>query len=144
MPKWVDAGFAEYAKRVKGRFKLELVEIPAYKRNQPSDSVKAIAHEEEKILSVTKKSGLCIALDRKGKQVSTLQMSEQIDNWMTQGDRAHFIIGGPEGLSDGFCQSADQCWSLSKLTFAHPVARVLLAEQIYRCCSILENKPYHR
>ncbi|NOQ13725.1 MAG: 23S rRNA (pseudouridine(1915)-N(3))-methyltransferase RlmH, partial [Methyloprofundus sp.] len=54
------------------------------------------------------------------------------------------LVGGPEGLADSVKQLAQQSWSLSKLTFPHPLVRIVVAEQIYRAWSIINNHPYHR
>jgi 23S rRNA (pseudouridine1915-N3)-methyltransferase len=71
-------------------------------------------------------------------------MSNKMDNWLQQGDQVALLVGGPEGLSQSLVEKCDGCWSLSAMTFAHPVVRVVLAEQVYRCFTILEGLPYHR
>ena len=64
--------------------------------------------------------------------------------WMERGQNVALMIGGPEGLADSVNDLARESWSLSKLTFPHPVVRILVAEQLYRAWSILNNHPYHR
>ena len=64
--------------------------------------------------------------------------------WMQDGRDVSLLVGGPEGLSEQCRQQADQSWSLSPLTFPHPLVRIVVAEQLYRAWSILRNHPYHR
>ena len=144
MPPWVSEGFAEYCKRIRGRMTLRLVEVSAVKRGKGSDPVR-IAHEEERRLMAAIPPGCRrIALDRSGRSLSTLDIVARMERWLQDGEQAALVVGGPEGLTKAFIESADECWSLSALTFAHPVVRVLLAEQVYRCWSVIEGLPYHR
>jgi 23S rRNA (pseudouridine1915-N3)-methyltransferase len=97
-----------------------------------------------KIVNAIPDDARTIALDRRGKSWSSRGLSSKLQEWMDCGDSIALVIGGPEGLSDNFIKNADEIWSLSALTFAHPLVRVVLAEQLYRCLSILEGSPYHR
>jgi 23S rRNA (pseudouridine1915-N3)-methyltransferase len=144
MPDWVTRGYLEYEKRIRGRTRLQLVEIPAGKRGKNADIPRIIQTEEQKIRGAIPQQAHIIALDRIGKSWSTIELSQRMQNWIDSGDQIALVVGGPEGLSDQFIQSANETWSLSSLTFAHPLVRVLLAEQLYRCHSILEGSPYHR
>jgi 23S rRNA (pseudouridine1915-N3)-methyltransferase len=85
-----------------------------------------------------------IALDVLGKAWSTEHLAEQIKSWQMSGRNMSLLIGGPDGLSEACLQRAEQRWSLSALTFPHPLVRVILAEQLYRAWSINNNHPYHR
>ena len=85
-----------------------------------------------------------IALERTGKDKSTDQLANAMENWMADGRDVVFLVGGPEGLSEDCLKRADETWSLSKMTFAHPLVRIVLAEQLYRAWSIIANLPYHR
>ena len=60
------------------------------------------------------------------------------------GTNVALLVGGPDGLSPDCLQRAGQSWSLSKLTFPHPLVRVVVAEQLYRAWTLLNNHPYHR
>jgi 23S rRNA (pseudouridine1915-N3)-methyltransferase len=144
MPLWVEAGYHEYAKRIRGRARLDLIEIPAIKRGKNADIKRIIQAEEMKIVNAIPDDARTIALDRRGKSWSSRGLSSKLQEWMDCGDSIALVIGGPEGLSDNFIKNADEIWSLSALTFAHPLVRVVLAEQLYRCLSILEGSPYHR
>ncbi len=86
--------------------------------------------------------GTTIALDRRGRSLSSESLSERLQGWSTP--VASFVIGGPLGLSDEFRDRADVSWSLSELTLPHELARVLLAEQLYRALTLLRGIPYHK
>jgi 23S rRNA (pseudouridine1915-N3)-methyltransferase len=64
--------------------------------------------------------------------------------WLESGQNIALLVGGPEGLADAVKTKANQSWSLSNLTLPHPMVRIVVAEQIYRAWSILNNHPYHR
>ncbi len=144
MPDWVNKGYNEYAKRLKGDCQLRLLQIPAGKRGKNADLLRIKKQEGEKILSAIPKGCLVVALEVRGRSWSTEQLSKQLDHWLHGGQDIALLIGGPEGLSDACVARADVKWSLSPLTLPHPLVRVLLSEQIYRAYSILKNHPYHR
>lgn len=144
MPAWVDQGVEEYQKRVRGRMALNLVQVAALKRGKNADIERIVAEEDQKLLAAIPPGCRTIALDRSGKSISTLGIVERMEQWLQDGEQITMLVGGPEGLSDTLIAEADETWSLSALTFAHPVVRVVLAEQVYRCYSVLEGLPYHR
>ena len=144
MPPWVAEGYAEYQKRIRGRMTLSLVEVPAVKRGRNADLARLVAEEERRLAAAVPTNCRLIALDRQGRQLSTMDIVRRLEGWLGDGEQAALVVGGPEGLSGDFLGKADECWSLSALTLAHPVVRVVLAEQFYRCWSILEGMPYHR
>lgn len=144
MPEWVRAGYLEYARRMKRECKLELIEVSAKKRSGKFDVNRLLREEGEALLAAVPKRSIVIALDRKGKAMGTQNLAETMNNWLQEGADVALLIGGPEGLSRECIGHADQVWSLSKMTMAHPVVRVVLAEQLYRAWSLLKNLPYHR
>ncbi|MEM7194504.1 MAG: 23S rRNA (pseudouridine(1915)-N(3))-methyltransferase RlmH [Pseudomonadota bacterium] len=144
MPAWVSSAFSEYEKRVRGRFTMNLIEIAAERRGNTADIKKVLRREEDRIRRSIGSDSIVVALDRTGRELSTTQIADEINIWLMDSRDICFIIGGPEGLSKDFMQSSDRVWSFSKMTMAHPIARVVLAEQLYRCCSILDGLPYHR
>lgn len=144
MPKWIEQGFAEYAKRLPKTYQLELIEISAKKRNK-SISLQRIRQEESlDLLNKIPSDTIIIALDEHGKEWSTLELSQQLQKWHDAGQDIAILIGGADGLSQEILQKAHKVWSLSKLTFPHAVVRVIVAEQLYRAWSIIQNHPYHR
>jgi len=144
MPHWVELGYQEYEKRIRGRARLALIEVPATRRGKNADIHRIIQSEEKKIREAIPGQSRVIALDRAGKSWNTRQLAGKMNDWMASGQQITLVVGGPEGLSVDFINSADDVWSLSDLTFAHPLVRVILAEQLYRCFSILQGSPYHR
>jgi 23S rRNA (pseudouridine1915-N3)-methyltransferase len=85
-----------------------------------------------------------VALDERGKDWNTMQLAGALQSWRDEAQAVAFVIGGPDGLDAGFKRSARLLLRLSSMTLPHALARVLLAEQIYRAWSVLSNHPYHR
>ncbi len=143
MPSWVNAGFDDYARRIRG-CRFELTEIAASKRTKHVDLKRAIRDEENRLRRAIHGDTHVVALDRKGQPWSTEHLAEKMNSWRQVRPDVALLIGGPEGFSHEMLQEADETWSLSALTFAHPLVRVIIAEQVYRAWSILEGLPYHR
>jgi len=144
MPSWVQEGFEEYAKRFTAGCSLELCEIPAEKRGKNADIARLVEREGERLLAAVKPNHHIIALEVTGQAWSTLQLAQELKTWQTHGRHIDLLIGGPDGLSDACRKKAHATWSLSPLTLPHPLVRIILAEQLYRAMSILQNHPYHR
>lgn len=144
MPAWVRQGYEEYAKRLPPNFSLRLTEIAPGPRGKSRDPQRAMEDEGGRILNALPNQAHCIALDEGGRQWTTLQLAEQMRDWMRDGRDIALLVGGPDGLSQACKQRAEQSWSLSKLTLPHPLVRVFLAEQIYRAWSVTQGHPYHR
>ena len=144
MDAWVQQAYDEFAKRLPHECRLQLVEVPANKRTKNTDVQRAIKEEGQRLLASIPSNSLVYALDSAGLQWSTEKLADQLDHWLVDGRDIVFLIGGPDGLSEQCKSRADACLSLSKLTFPHPMARIIIAEQIYRAWSILKGHPYHR
>lgn len=144
MPAWVEQGYAEYAKRMPRDCVVELVELPLAQRGKNTDIARAMEKEGEEILAAIGKGEQVIALDVKGKPWSTEQLAEQMASWRMSGNNYCLLIGGPDGLAPQCLAQAHMRWSLSALTLPHPLVRILVIEQLYRACSILQNHPYHK
>ena len=144
MPSWVEQGYLEYAQRLPSEAKLELKEIAPGKRGKNADLKRIIQEEGQRIIANIPKNSYKVVLDVKGKPWSTEQLAEQLGQWMQSGQDICLMVGGPEGLSDECRMLGQEYWSLSPLTFPHPLVRVIVAEQLYRAWAILKNHPYHR
>ncbi|HDY83325.1 MAG TPA: 23S rRNA (pseudouridine(1915)-N(3))-methyltransferase RlmH [Halieaceae bacterium] len=144
MPDWVSQGVAEYGKRMPRELKLEWREIPLARRGKDANARQLCIREGEQIIKTIPTGDRVIALDVRGKRVSTEQLARQLEDWQMSGDNYSLIIGGPDGLSRACLERADMRWSLSDLTLPHPLVRILLAEQLYRAWTITVNHPYHR
>jgi len=144
MPAWVNEGFQEYAKRMPRECQLELKEIAPAKRGKTGHANQWIEDEGERLMQAVSTNQHVVALEVKGKSWSTEQLSQQLANWMADGRDVTLMVGGPDGLAEQCRQRANQQWSLSPLTLPHPIVRVVLAEQLYRAWTVLQNHPYHR
>ena len=144
MPRWVQQGYSEYAKRLPAECALRLVEISAGRRGKNADIARTVRDESKRILAAVPKGATVVALEVGGRSWSTAQLARQLGDWMGRGQDLALLVGGPDGLGEAARQAARQHWSLSPLTLPHPLVRVVLAEQLYRAWSILRNHPYHR
>lgn len=144
MPSWVNDAFEEYAKRMPREARIELVEIKPASRTEgkPVDAV--MEAEAERIAAALPPGCEVIALDERGKNPSTVELAEMFGQWLTGGRDVAFVIGGADGLHASIKARAARLMSLSRMTLPHGLARVLLAEQLYRAMSLLKGHPYHR
>lgn len=144
LPDWINEGFREYQKRLRTPLSLELHEIPVATRRLGENPGRARLREGTEMLSVLGKDDFVVALEIAGKSMSTEQLSLWLAERMRDGRPLALLIGGPDGLSTPCLDRADQSWSLSPLTLPHALARVVVAEQLYRAVSLLAGHPYHR
>ncbi|MCB1735165.1 MAG: 23S rRNA (pseudouridine(1915)-N(3))-methyltransferase RlmH [Gammaproteobacteria bacterium] len=144
MPDWVTAGYEEYAKRMPPECRLELVEIHAGQRGRKLDPARAMQVEGERQLAAIPKGALVIALDERGRNWDTPEIAQRLGGWLGEGRDVALLVGGADGLAPDCRTRADLSWSLSRMVFPHPLVRVILAEQLYRAWSLLNNHPYHR
>ena len=141
---YVKAGIELFTKRINYYFPIESRIIPSPKNANaisPSDLKKA---ERESILHLLQPGDFLVILDEKGKQMSSEQLAGFIQK--RANDRARniiFLVGGAYGLDEVVKKRADVVWSLSMLVFPHQLVRLILAEQIYRACTIIKNEKYH-
>jgi 23S rRNA (pseudouridine1915-N3)-methyltransferase len=144
MPAWIEAGFAEYAKRMPPECRVALKEIKPVDRSGGRTAETVMQQERVKIEAAIPKGAFVVALDERGKDVTTFQLSQLLTQWQQNGRDVTFVIGGADGLDSGFKTGADMLIRVSSLTLPHGMVRVLLAEQLYRAWSITQNHPYHR
>jgi 23S rRNA (pseudouridine1915-N3)-methyltransferase len=134
MPGWVTTAYEDYVRRMRAALRIDLEEIPVGRTK---------ADEEKKLLERIGDDYL-VALDERGKSLTTLQLAKWLGERQQDGRNLSFAIGGPDGLGPGILARATLRWSLSALTFPHAMVRVILAEQLYRAHTVLQNHPYHR
>lgn len=144
MPDWISAGYEEFAKRMPRDFPLQLIELKPDKRNAARTPQQVMAEEAERILTAIPSDARVLALDERGANWTTMKLAENMKDWQRDGRDTVFIIGGTDGLDPSVKKRADQLLQLSAMTLPHGMVRVLLAEQLYRAVSILNNHPYHR
>jgi 23S rRNA (pseudouridine1915-N3)-methyltransferase len=127
--RWIEEGFADYQKRLSPKLLLQLI---------------LARHEEQLIQLAQKERGLVVGLDSQGDSLTSEQFSQRMYRYLEEGGaRLCFVIGGAEGLPP-LLKTSLPLLSLSSLTFPHQMARLILAEQIYRAVEIRKNSPYHR
>jgi 23S rRNA (pseudouridine1915-N3)-methyltransferase len=143
MPAWVDAGVADYAGRLRGDFRLELVEIELGRRGS-GDASRAVEAEGERMLGAAGPKSAIVALQVGGRALSTEQLARWLDDRARLAEPLAFCIGGPDGLAPAVDKRACLRWSLSPLTLPHGLARVVVAEALYRAVSVIKGLPYHR
>lgn len=144
MPDWIEDGFKEYARRMPSEWHFSLKELKPVERTGNKKAETVMAAEAMKILAAIPKGAKVIALDEHGKDLTTVQLADNMKKWLQDGQDLVFIIGGADGLDSEFKKQADGLVRLSSLTLPHGMVRVLLAEQLYRASTILQNHPYHR
>ena len=143
-PPWVDDAFGAYAGRFPREWKFRLDVIPTVRRQKNDKTQKAREAEGELILGKLNPSERLVLLDERGRQLDSKGLAGSLGDWQADGRDVCFVIGGPDGVPDACRRRADFTWSLSKLTLPHGLARVLLAEQLYRAHSLQTGHPYHR
>ena len=134
MPEWVSQAYGDYTRRLRSAMRVDLEELPVGKSK---------ADEEKRFLERLG-DDYVVALDEHGKSLTTLALAKWLGERQQDGRNLSFVIGGPDGLGAGVLEMAALRWSLSALTFPHAMVRVIVAEQLYRAQSVLQNHPYHR
>lgn len=144
MPAWVDAGFAEFARRMPREMPLQLVEIKAEPRSSGKPVDALMAAEAARIEAALPQRCRKVVLDEAGSELTTAALAERLTAWQECARDIALIVGGPDGLAPDIKRSADETLRLSSLTLPHALVRPLLAEALYRAWSVTRNHPYHR
>lgn len=141
---WIQEGINLFESRIGKYIKFSSIIIPDI-RNSKSLSKENIKEEEGKaILNNIQSSDLMVLLDEKGKEFTSREFSDWIQKQMNSGrKRLMLVIGGPFGFSNDVYKRADYKIALSKMTFTHEMAKLILSEQLYRAMTILKGEPYH-
>ena len=143
VPDWAQVAWDDYAKRFPPEMRLELKAVktePRASKTLPS----LLAAERERIEAAIPRGARVVALDERGTSLTTMALAGRLKEWQLENDVVALVIGGPDGLDAAFRQAAHERIRLSDLTLPHAMARVLLAEQLYRAWSIHTGHPYHR
>ncbi len=141
---YIKTGVEEFTHRISKYFKVEWTIIPVPKNAGMLSEIDLKKREGETILEWLGKDDYLVALDERGKQLS----SEGLANFIQARANASaknivFLVGGAYGIDDAVLKRADYKWSLSQLVFPHQLVRLILAEQVYRACTIIRNEKYH-
>lgn len=143
-PAWVDTAFRDYAGRLPRTWKFSCKALATSRRRRHGDADGARAEESQRVIDAIVAGERLVVLDERGKQLSSKELATALSDWQRDGRDVCFVIGGPDGLDAAVTERAEFCWSLSKLTLPHGLARVLFAEQLYRAQSLNDGHPYHR
>ncbi len=146
-PAWADTAWNDFAKRFAADMKLELKALKAEPRHSGKTAAHCMAAEAqrfEQALHTHAKGARRVVLDEHGSRLNTAQLAERLQFWRGDGRDVALLVGGPDGLDPGLKATADEALRLSDLTLPHALARVLLAEALYRAWSVTTGHPYHR
>ena len=143
MPDWADAAVREFVGRMPRDFRVEVREVKPEPRNGQAVA-RLQAAEAQRLRAALPDGALVVALDETGRDWTSAQLATALGQWRDGAREPAFVIGGPDGLDPQLRSQASVCLRLSSMTLPHALARVLLAEQIYRAWSILADHPYHR
>lgn len=134
--------YGDYAARLKtGRWRLDLVELEEKKRLAGAE---LMAREGELLLGAVPKGAVVVALDPRGKPLTSEAFAAQLGAWRDAARDVAILIGGADGFAPGVRDAADRLVSFGAMTWPHMLVRVMLAEQLFRAQSILSGHPYHR
>ena len=139
--KYLQDAIKEYKKRLSKYTNIEVIEV---KDEGLVEEVKAIKLEAEKIKKHINDRDYIVTLEIEGKQMTSVEFANKIDNILIENSNIDFIIGGSYGLSDDIKNMSRLHLSFSKMTFPHQLFRVFLLEQIYRAFKISNGETYHR
>jgi 23S rRNA (pseudouridine1915-N3)-methyltransferase len=143
-PAWADAAWADYAKRFPPEMRLELKALKTEPRSSGKTAAQCMAAEGLRFEAALPRGVRRVVLDEHGTRLNTAQLAQRLRAWRDDGRDAALLLGGPDGLDPGLKAGADETLRLSDLTLPHALARVVLAEALYRAWSVLEGHPYHR
>ena len=141
---YIKEGVDEFTKRISRYFQVEWHIIPVPKNAATLSEAELKKKEAEVVLQLIKPDDYLVALDENGKQFSSEKLASFLQQRATESTKhIVFLIGGAFGLDEAVIKRANLKWSLSELTFPHQLVRLILAEQVYRACTILRNEKYH-
>ena len=142
---YLAAGIDDFSKRLKRYAQVSIKTIKEKKRTAKEVDAKIKEEEGRALIAQIPPSSLVIALEPTGRQITSEELARLLTNWEDQGKRSvTFLIGGPLGLSSKVLDQANMTLSLSKLTFTHEMARLVLLEQLYRAYTIIAGTGYHK
>jgi 23S rRNA (pseudouridine1915-N3)-methyltransferase len=143
-PAWIEDGYRDYAKRLRGRCTLTAKAVPLAARPAGGPIQRAVAAEGARLLAALPPAAHVVALREQGTLWTTAELAAKLAGWLQTGAPVAFLIGGPDGLAPDCVARAHEHWALSRLTLPHGLVKVLVAEALYRAWSVLERHPYHR
>ena len=144
LPGWANEACDEYLKRLPRGFEALLFEVRAEPRTSGKSVPQMMAAEAQRLRASLPKGVRLVALDERGKDLTTTQFSTKLRDWLDSGVPTAFLVGGPDGLDLDLKRECELLLRLSSFTLPHALARAVFAEQLYRAASLLTGHPYHR
>lgn len=141
---YVKQGVEDFTKRISNYFKVEWNIIPVPKNAGMLSEMDLKKRESDLVLQWLDKDDYLVVLDERGKQINSEALADFLQARANESTKKLvFLIGGAFGVADSVLKRANYKWSLSQLVFPHQLVRLILAEQVYRACTILKNEKYH-
>lgn len=140
---YIKEGVSEYVKRIRNYFPVDIIEVKEESASikMPKDDI--LKKEGERVLKNLKSGDFAVVLADNGRQFSSTEFSRFIEGFMAGGKKnLCFIVGGPFGLHKSVYDASDMVMSFSAMTLPHDLARLVLAEQVYRAFTIIRGEPY--
>ena len=142
--KYIKEGVEEFTNRIQKYYATDWQMIAPPKNAASLSEIDLTKAEASLVLNQLQKDDFLILLDERGKQISSPELSALIQQKANDSTkRIIFLIGGAFGVDESVKQRANYIWSFSKLVFPHMLVRLMLAEQVYRACTIARNEKYH-
>jgi len=142
-PAWAQQAYEDFEKRFPPDLRLELKAVKAEPRGTRS-AAQVLSSEAARIDAACPKGARRVVLDEHGERITTRELAQRLRAWANDARDVALIVGGADGLDESLKARADETLRLSDLTLPHALARVLLAEALYRAWTLNVNHPYHR
>ena len=143
MDKRFSSAIDDYVKRVEHYMPVRLTVIPALKNTKNLSEDQQKTAEGELILRQVQAGDTLVLCDEHGKEMRSVEFAQWVEGLQQRARKVLLVIGGPYGFSQAVYDRADVLISLSRMTFSHQMVRLVLAEQLYRACTIIKGEPYH-
>ncbi|MEA1866708.1 MAG: 23S rRNA (pseudouridine(1915)-N(3))-methyltransferase RlmH [Thermodesulfobacteriota bacterium] len=141
---WLSAGIEHYIEKIKHYIRVQVLQVRGVRFARKMKPDEVMKREAESIVKALPKGAFTVAMDVKGRMLDSPELAGMLTDLETRGVRElTMVIGGALGLAPEIIKRADKRLSLSPMTFTHDMARLILAEQIYRACTIKAGEPYH-
>jgi 23S rRNA (pseudouridine1915-N3)-methyltransferase len=144
LPDWAEGASAEYLKRMPRGFETRRLILKPEARDAGKPLERILALEARRIEAALPAGARRVALDERGKDLTSAQLAAQLRSWLDEGAPTAFLIGGPDGLDPDLKRGCGFALRLSSLTLPHSLAQLVLCEQLYRAATLLTGHPYHR
>ena len=144
LPGWAEDACADYLRHMPRGFETRRIAVKPEARTAGRPGGEILLREAQRLRAAVPADAVMVALDERGKDLSTREFAALLRRSLDGGDRLAFLIGGPDGLDATLKSECRMLLRLSSLTLPHALAQLLLCEQLYRCAQLLTGHPYHR